>query len=950
MVTPILTTKLNIPSLRRNLVPRHRLVERLNQGLHRRLALVSAPAGFGKTTLLGEWIHALEAGDSSAVKVAWLSLDEGDNDPVRFSAYLTAALQRAHESIGRADGDVLQEVRFPLRESHLVELINRVAALPQAYVLMLDDYHLITSQVVHDAVAFIVDHLPENLHLVIATRADPPLPLPRLRARGDLIELRQSDLRFTADETAAFLNQIVGLNLSVEDVTALEARTEGWIAGLQMAALSLRGQPAHPATRAEFVQAFTGSHRFILDYLIEEVLEQQPPALQEFLLKTSMLERLCASLCDSVLGKQTARALAHPDPLQTAGLEIAESQVTLEHLEAANLFIIPLDEERQWYRYHRLFSDLLRKRLGETAPDLVPALHRRASAWHEQQGLMTAAIHHALAAEDLERAGALIESSVEATLMRSEVATFLGWVEKLPDDWVRARPSLCFFHAWALMMSGRSLDAVERRLQDAASVQDSTECSDVLTGRMAALRAYLALFRADMHDATELSRQALEDLPESDRLLRSVTAWILSIAELANGDLQDGSQALREVARLGQETGNPLIAVIALCYQATLQMRQGRLHQAREILEHALHLATDPQGQRLPIASEALIGLGRLWREWNDLETAARCLAEGIKLAKQWSDLAAFDGYMPLARIRQAQGDAQAAREALEAARQIALRSKITELDDLLSDLQQAHFAVLQGDVEAATRWAETRGLVPSHSPTSHPGLDEGQDLINAHLRKYEHLILARLFLLQGRSAEALDVLEPLSAQARQLGRVDLAIEIQILRALALRAEGQETGAMAALSDALSLAEPGGYLRIFLDEGQALQSLVAGFRSWIAEPALEINSQERNRLLRHADRLLDAFSSSGPGGVSRPTPRPLSKIRRLESRLVEPLSERELDVLRLLAVGLSNPEIADELYIAVSTVRSHCKSIYGKLNVHKRWDAVQRGQELGLIP
>jgi LuxR family maltose regulon positive regulatory protein len=921
MVTPILTTKLHIPPLRHNLVPRQQLLERLDQGLHRKLTLVSAPAGFGKTTLLGEWIQRLEAGGAPPVKVGWTSLDDGDNDPARFSAYLAAALQRTGESISPAGGDTFEVVGSILQESHLVKLINQVAAHPQPLVLVLDDYHVITSQVIHDAVTFLVDHLPENLHLVLATRADPPLPLARLRAGGDLIELRQSDLRFTAEEAAAFLNNVMHLDLSVQDVAALETRTEGWIAGLQMAALSLQGHSPHPTARSEFVRAFTGSHRFILDYLVEEVLEQQPPALHEFLLKTSILERLTGPLCDAILDEGPSSFVCRPS---------SSSQEILEHLESANLFIVPLDEERRWYRYHRLFSDLLRKRLWQTSPDLVPALHRQASAWHEKHGLMAAAIDHALAGHDFERAVILIEESVEATLMRSEVTTFLNWVERLPEELVRARPTLCFFHAWALLMSGHSPRVLEQRLADIASVEDAPEVAGVMAARMTAFRAYIMLFRANTRAAAELCQQSLEYLPESDLFLRSIVAWILSLARLDDGNLQDGKQALQEVARMGQETGNSLIAVTALCHQAELQTRQGRLHRARETLERALQLATDSQGRRLPIASEALIGLGKLEREWNHLEAATDYLVESIELAKQWSEMAAFDAYFPMASIRLAQGDVKGAREAIETARLIAQRSEATEMDDLVADLQQTYFFVTQGDVAGAMRWAEARGLVPGISPEPRPGPDEGQDYVSARLRKYEHLMLARLFILQGRTAEALDLLEALLDQAKQRGRIDLAIEIQILRALARQEEGGDAQAIEALAEALSLAEPGGYLRIFLDKGEAMARLLRQAASRGIAPAYVA------KLLAALGRPESAESGAEP---SHPHAQPL----------IEPLSERELEVLRLLANGMSNPEIADELVVAVSTVRSHCKSIYGKLDVHKRWDAVQRAQELGLI-
>jgi LuxR family maltose regulon positive regulatory protein len=930
MVAPILTTKLHIPSLRPNLVPRERLLERLDQSLQRKLAVISAPAGFGKTTLLGEWISSLQAAAAPPVEVAWISLDDGDNDPARFTAYLTAALRRADSGIGRLGGDRAESAGPGLQEPQLVKLINQVAARPREFLLVLDDYHLITSQTIHDAVLFLIDHLPENLHLALATRADPPLPLPRLRARGELTELRQTDLRFTTEEATTFLNDVMGLDLSVQDVAALEARTEGWIAGLQMAALSLQGQSLQTAARSDFIAAFSGSHRFVLDYLVEEVLERQSPALQEFLLKTSILERLTGPLCDWVVGEEMPGQLERGQDAKAADSSVGDSQSILEHLETANLFIVPLDNERRWYRYHRLFADLLQQRLQRSRPDLLPALHYRASVWHAEQGLMNAAIDHALAARDCERAAHLIEESVEAVFMRSEVATFLKWMEELPDEWTRNRPTLGFFHAWALMMCGSSPEVVEARLQELGRTLDGSEGATMMVGRMAVLRAYLMLLKADWRRATELSRQALQHLPEGDLFLRSLATWMLSLADHTEQDLQDRKASLERVSRMGQEIGNALVAVAALCQRASLQMQQGRLHRAREILERALQLATDHEGRRLPIASEALISLGNLWREWNDLETAAQCLVEGIDLAKQWSELASFEGYYPLARVRLAQGDVDAAREALEAGRQLADRSEITQVDDVIAELREAQFSVLRGDIDGAVRWAETQGLVCGVPPMLNPDVEEPQDYLGSRLRKYEYLVLARLFIMQGRGAEALELLEPLLAQARQWGRIDLTIWIQILRALAWHTEGDDVQALDAVGEALRLAEPGGYIRTFLDEGEPMVRLLQQAVSQEIAPV-------------YAKNLLAAFGDEESGepelGPVTPAARPL----------IDALSDREAEVLQLLAAGLSNPEVADELFIAVSTVRSHCKNIYRKLDVHNRWDAVERGRELGLV-
>ena len=918
MVTLILTTKLHIPSLQRNLVPRQRLLECLDRGLHRKLTLVSAPAGFGKTTLLGEWIQSLEAGDSPSVKVAWISLDGGDNDPVRFFAYLTAALQRTDESIGQAGGDAFELAGSWLQESHLVKLINQVAVLPRVFVLVLDDYHLITSQVIHDAVTFLVDHLAENMHLVLATRADPPLPLSRLRARGHLTELRQSDLCFTADEAAVFLNNVMGLGLSMEDVAALEARTEGWIAGLQMAALSLQGRGQDPTrhARSEFIQAFTGSHRFVLDYLVEEVLELQPTAIQEFLLKTSILERVTGPLCDAVAGSRGIRAADAPSGSLT--LRIPDSQSILEHLEAANLFIVPLDDERRWYRYHRLFADLLRKRLGRMSPELVPALHRRASAWHEQQGLMAEAIDHALAAEDYERAAYLIERAAEATLMRSELATFLRWIDLLPDEWVRTYPSLCVYHAWALLFSGHSLDTVESRL----GILDGE--TDLLAGKVAPLRGLIAVFQGEMSRVAELSRRALEQLSEGDVFLRGFATWLLGVSRMLSGDWVTGRQALDEAARMSREAGNVMLAVMVMCNLAELCMKEGRLYKAATIYRQALDFAVDGQGERLPIAGGALMGLGELSREWNDLEAAERYLTEGIELSKRWADVGAIEGYLTLARVRQAQGDVKGAREAILVAQQLAVKFEATELDDILVASHEVHFWITQGNLQPAMRWFEEQGLTVDVALSELERIDDGISLFGRRRRTREYTALARLLIAQGRPDKALAVLASLLEIAERWGLCGYMITIQILNALAFHARGDIGQAMSALERALCFAEPGGYVRIFVDEGEPMARLL-------------YRAAERGIAPEYAGRLLASFLALEPAAQEP------------QAEMVEPLSERELEVLRLLAVGLSNPEIADELVIAVSTVRSHCKSIYGKLSVHRRWSAVQRAQELGLI-
>jgi LuxR family maltose regulon positive regulatory protein len=917
MATPLLQTKLYIPPVRPELVPRPRLIGQLDAGLHRKLTLVSAPAGFGKTTLLSEWVG------SCGRPVGWVSLDESDNDPARFLAYFVVALQTIETDIGEGVLSAFQAPQPPPMESLLTALVNDIAAIPDPFVLVLDDYHLITAQPIHDALTFLLDHLPPQMHLVIASRADPPLAVARLRGRGQLTELRQTDLRFTPDEAAAFLNQVMGLELSADDVAALASRTEGWIAGLQMAAVSMQGQE----DIASFVHAFTGSDRYVLDYLVEEVLQRQPNSVQTFLLQTAILDRLTGSLCDAVMDwrLEVGGWKWEGDQRPTANLQPpTSSQQVLEYLEHANLFIVPLDNERQWYRYHRLFADLLRQRLHQAQPDLVPTLHHRASTWHEQNGLMATAIDHALSAGDLERAARLIEQTAEATLMRSEIATFLSWMEMLPDELVRARPLLCVFHSGALLWGSRPLDTIEARLQDAVEADPDGSIS----GEVAAIRALLAAHQGDVRRSTELSHRALELLPEESLFLRSVVAGSLGLAYLWSDDVVAATQTFDELARIGQETGNVMLTVMALRRLARLRRMQGQLHEARALYEQALELAVDRQGRPLPIAGIALIGLGELWREWNDLEAAMRDLTEGIELTSQWSEAGTVEGYIRVARVRQAQGDKDGAREAIQKAQQLALKTDTTEVDDLSVALHQARLWVAQGNLEVALRWVEERGL---DRDVDSAELKESDDLLNYHLRKYEHVVLARLLMAQDRPDEARALLEPLLPRIEQQGRIGMVIEIHVLRTLALQAQSDVAQAMTALERALSLAEPGGYVRIFVDEGPPMARLLC-------------QAAARGIAPEYTGRLLAAFPDS------EFEPAVSSKTQKLKPQMVEPLSERELEVLQLIAEGFSNREIAQKLFLSVSTVKVHTYNIYSKLGVHSRTQAVAKARALGVLP
>jgi LuxR family maltose regulon positive regulatory protein len=934
---PILTTKLHAPPLRPTSVSRPRLVERLTAGLWqngslggrehlghgfaRKLTLISAPAGFGKTTLLSEWSQNL-AQDSPRVSMSWLSLDRGDNDPSRFLVYLITALQVLDEHIG---GAVLRALGSPEAavfaqgaqiEMLLTDVINQVNGLSDSLtddgsflVLVLDDYHVVTSQPVHAAVEFLLEHLPDNLHVVIATRSDPTFQMARLRGRGQVLELRQADLRFDATEAAVFFQQVTGRELAARDIAALNSRTEGWIAGLQMAAISMQG---HDETRiSEFVQAFTASNRYILDYLVEEVLGQRPAGTQEFLLQTSVLDRLSGPLCSAILEPSTGKA----EPL--------DSQLILEQLEHANLFINPLDDERRWYRYHRLFADLLRKRLGQEHPDLVPTLHRRASEWCEHNGHVSAAIEHALSAGDVERAADLIEANAERVFLAGEYVTLLTRAQALPTWAIRERPRLCAFAGIACIMAGRPLAEFAPIM--AALDTDSTEG---LPAEMLVLRALLLTFSGDLQKSIELCHRALEHLPAEDEVLRGFAVRNMGAIYRLDGDVSATIKAFQEAFRLGQKTRDLIGASAALNYVAEMRAVQGQLHASKVLYEKALDLAVNGRGRRLPVAVKVLVGLADLYRQWNELEQGTKCAQEAIDLSRSWMETWALGAYVHLARIRQALGDSHGAREAMSTAERLAVEYDATDLDDLAVAAFQARLWVAQGNVDAAEVWAEERGL---NVESIVHDMDLGPRGSTPYaVRESEAITLARMYISQRRAADAVAVLRALECAAERSGRTGVLIEVLVLQALAFSLEGDPDRALDALECAISLGEPEHYVRVFADEGAQLVPLLRRVVT-------------RGTASRYVGDLLNACSGSMSSENGSTTASPAAQA------LVEPLSEREMDVLRLLNTHLTSTHMADELFIAVSTVRSHIKSIYGKLDVHSREEAVNFAQELGLL-
>ena len=914
----LLATKLTIPPPRPHLVARPHLLERLNQGLTYRLILISGPAGFGKTTLLSEW--ALEAGRH----VAWLSLDQADNEPTRFWMYAVAALQTIREGIGATALAALQSPQPPAMEALLTSLINDIAASgSDPLVLVLDDVHLITAPPIHDALLFLVDHLPPTMHLVLSARADPPWPLARLRAMGDMIEVRTDDLRFTAAEVAAFLNDVMGLGLSAADIAALDERTEGWIAGLQMAALSLQGRTDAPA----LIQSFRGSHRFILDYLVEEVLERQPGDVQEFLYQTAVLDRLTAPLCDAVTGRQ-------------------DSQAVLIRLERANLFLVPLDDERCWYRYHHLFADLLRARLEGTQPGRAAVLHRRASAWYEGQQMIVEAMTHALAAHDVGRAARLAEENVLGMMEHGNLGVLVEWLNALPSELVRSRPWLCIARAWALAFTG-AFEAVTPCLQDAAqAVEDPPQPGLGVEGRgrapeevahvkghIDAIRCYvLGLTFGEYRQVVELAQSALAQLPESDWRARGFVAVLLGLGHRLNLNYAAAHEALARGLAIARAAKQTYVVIDVLCQIALVESDQGRLHQAAATCREALREAGEyvgPGHSRLPLASYALHALGEILHEWNEGDAALACAQEALALAQQWGDADSLSGaYWTLVKVRIARREFARALEIIEERARLGVRLPRYRRGAIA---MEALVRLAMNDLAAASRRVDELAACTDEDwlmPRAIP----------VYLAQFRHGLRPSLDDVLDYLARSLEVAEAAGAQPA-------IAKMLVYQAMALQATGRGEQARAALTRALALAEPEGYVRTFIDEGAPMGELLAAVLA--AQPARPAKSDRR--LASYASRLLATLETKGSITSPAETPGERPAAPPLPAPL-EPLSAREMEVLRLLATTLSTPEIARELVVSTNTVRSHVKCIYSKLNVHGRIEALQRARELGLLP
>ena len=905
----ILKTKLYIPHTRPELVPRPRLIGRLNESLHRKLTLISAPAGFGKTTLVSDWVDIFRSYDhkESQVgnRVGWISLDEGDNDQVRFIAHIIAALNHVggiEATIGEGALSMLQSPQPPVIESILTSLINELDAVPGRIILVLDDYHLIDAPSINYAISFTLEHLPSQMHLVIITREDPQLPLARLRARNQLFELRATDLRFTFYEAAKFLNQVMGLDLSVEDIAALDSRTEGWIAGLQLAAISMQGHQDPTA----FIKSFTGSHHFVLDYLVEEVLEKQSECVQSFLMRTSILDRLTGSLCDALTDQE-------------------DGQATLEFLENHNLFIIPMDGERRWYRYHHLFIDLLHQRLCQTHPDDIPTLHHRASQWYEQAGCADKAIEHALRSEDFERAASLIEEHIDAIWQRGEHNKLRLWLDGLPVELMFSKPHLCILHAWDMFTAGqqeaaeRSLQAAEQALTHSVDRPSETTLADLnklnesermILGRVATIRAFLAFYRGDVQDIRKFSLQALEYLPEQDLTWRSTATVALGDAYSFIGELDAAYRIRLEALEKSKTTGNFYMILIASMKLAVTLRQQGRLKEVREICHEQLQLANESGLSQAVVVGWLLAICGETLAELNELDEALDQTKKGVELTEQGKDLAMIGwSYLCLMRVLYSRGDLEGAEKIIRKMENITQKYHVPPwiIDQMAA--WQGRIWLAQNKLETASQWITRPGLDPEGDPT--------------YMDEVKHIALARILIAQGRLDETTPLLQRLLKPAEARGHTSRVIEILILQAMVFQARGDAEQAMTTLERALTLAESGGLIRTFVDEGPPMARLL-------------YEAHNRGIATDYVRGLLAAFPIDDP-------------VQADKSELIEPLSERELEVLQHIAEGLTNREIATRLYLSLNTIKVHTRNIYGKLGVNNRTQAVSRARDLGVL-
>ena len=905
MTDSLIATKLNIPPTRPTLVHRPRLIEKLNKGLLRKLTIISAPAGFGKTTLVASRFAAID------MPVAWLSLGKNDNPEGRFLSYLVAALQRADHSIGSQAAQLVAAPRKAQPDAALTSLINDLDSNNTEIVLVLDDYQYISSQAVHDETAFFIEHCPDTIHIVIATRSDPPLPLARLRARGQMVEIRAADLRFTETEAAQFLNDVMGLHLDAGSVAMLEARTEGWIAGLQMAALSMRDRK----DLLGFIQGFSGTNRYILDYLLEEVLASQPPEIQHFLLYTSILERLTTPLCDSLLAMDEIPELGDEGVPHSELFSNHQSTSILEYLERANLFLVPLDDERIWYRYHHLFADLLRARLYEAQPGLIPFLHIQASTWLEQKGFITESIQHLFAAQEIDRAAILIECHGPVRLAENDPSV-LQMADNLPQEMILARPKIGILQAWLLITHGRIqkalplLNDLERHLAGTDPNSRQQWMQTIVSLALAFLKPTVCTPRLEPFPEYQL----VEDIPAEELILRNVADFLYVMTLGRRGELDRAVDISVECIQREKTLPGTLAIPSLVPFLTRGYLMQGRLHTAASHCREILDSNKERDSRFLDTTGSMKIDLGEVLYEWNYLEEAEQHIRDGLQINEPWQNIMT-DGFglVALTRVLQAKGDYAGAMRVVEKFEsRLAAHSWPREFDEDFHTLK-VWVQLASGDIQNPSQWADQIYL------------NKGFDL---HKERYR-LTLARICLAQGKCAEVEKLLVGMAPPARVGSQITRLLEFNLLRAAAIAGQGRLPEAFELIESCLVMAETEGYIRIFLDVGEPVRELLAAY----------LRSTSPSHKL-FAQKVLDAFLHTSQAISTDSQP----------AGLIEPLTERELEILHIMALGSTNKEIARQLIIASGTVKAHAASIYRKLEVANRTEAVARARQLGILP
>jgi ATP/maltotriose-dependent transcriptional regulator MalT len=891
--TTLLSTKLFVPPIRERLVARPRLAAILSNALGKGFTLISAPAGYGKTTLVSSWLY------ETGISCAWLSLEESDNDPVRFLQYMLTALQAVVPTIRLDLLDMVEGIHPAPFQALMSILINEITRQSGRFVLVMDDFHLIHDQFILDSVAFLLDHLPaQQMQIVMITRSDPPLPLSRLRVRNQMVEIRAEQLRFTPVEVATFVNDVMGLDLPIAEISAIHERTEGWIAGLQLAGLSMQDCQ----DISGFISSFTGNHHYILDYLADEVLRLQDEPTRLFLLETSILSRMCASLCDSLLQTEDEE-----QPLN--------GQDMLENLEKRNLFIIPLDKERCWYRYHHLFADALNRRLEHLFPDLLPILFRKASAWYERNGLFGEAIQYALSAGDQERAAQLVEQNGCYLLMSGELITLLKWMDAV-EPYFQAHPWLVIQKGWALTLAGR-IEPAEQVFQTAeqlvSSLAPSPDVSSMI-GTISAGRAYCADIEGNTSESARLAGQALDLLPDTDPLscsMRSVATGVYGKTIFLSGDLERARLIYDQALEIGKTADNVEMVINTTADICDLLLEQGRLGQAAQLLIEALPMTLRPDGQRLPLSAGIYSRLSSVYYEWNQLEQAQHFAEQCLEISRQWGNLdQQAIANIVLGKVEQAKGNLEKAGKIMSIAYQINRDNRLYPWISYWIQAALNRFWLSLGSMERVSKEMQAQSI------------DLTGEITFLHELRYVSVL--RLLLVSGDLDATLGLVQRMLAIAEQSQRMARVVELLILQSLAYLGKKDFNKATDTLSRAVALAQPERFTRVFVDEGEGVRKLLFLVKS-------------NPDVAGYANELLDAF---GPGSGHEPDQGQL---------LIKPLSEREIEVLKLIQSGLSNQEIGSKLYISMGTVKRHISNIYSKLDVKTRTQAISRGKELGFF-